>query len=575
MLHAVHARCMVIVLAVAVVVGCADRSPSGPQGRPDAALDVAMVDTDTGDLVLYPSDEVYAGGESVDDVAAVGLSFATAAATVPNIRIGVVQASTTVLLGSTADYVIRDKANGVFVMSGTNGAATVTLAAVPEVYIYYQVMCGTVAAVSARKAAAEALGYLTLTEVAPIGCTRLLIGRLPTTSTAAQRTAFKNKLISQGLAADDAFARSVTIGNQTVYRITRGTLSVQNVNPVVVTSSTGIVTIGPTSTTLGPYRGKGEARINSSATLAGINELPIEQYLYGVVPQELGPIAYPEVEAQKAQAVAARTYAMAGLGKRGSDGYDLRATTDDQVYGGFAVEHPVSTAAIDFTAGIVARHNGHLISALFSSTSGGHTADNDEAFTGAPAAYLRGVPDAERGRALEHVPSLEVFRAHANPTSLRAAREGDYESNWARFHRWTFEWTEQEMSDIISTFAGKPVGRVQAINVLERGPSGRVLKIEYVTDAGTFTHSKDAIRSSLRSISATGVRTNLPSTLFFIEPIRPRGKETEGGFRVYGGGFGHGVGLSQTGAVGMAEKGHSYEEILLHYYRGIALEKGY
>ena len=123
-------------------------------------------------------------------------------------------------------------------------------------------------------------------------------------------------------------ARTVTIGNQTVYRITRGTLVVQNVNPVVITSSTGIITIGATASSARPYRGKGEARINSVATLAGINELPVEEYLYGVVPQELGPIAFPEFEAQKAQAVAARTYAIAGFGKRAGDGYDLRATPE-------------------------------------------------------------------------------------------------------------------------------------------------------------------------------------------------------------------------------------------------------
>ena len=573
MSHAVQIRRISMVLTLTLLAACADRGLVGPPARP--AFDLSgIADPDTGDLVLYPSDAVFTDDPAERSAASASVSFATAAATAPSIRIGVVQSSSTILLGSTADYTIRDKANGVTVMSGTNGSATVTLAAVPEAYIYYQVVCGTVAAVSAKKAAAEELGYFTLTEAIP-ACTRLLIGRLPTTSTTAQRTAFKNTLIAQGLAAADAFARSITIGTQTLYRITRGALIVQNVNPVVVTSSTGIVTIGATATTLRRYRGKGEARINSSALLAGINELPIEEYLYGVVPQELGPIAFPEVEAQKAQAVAARTYAMAGFGKRGADGYDLRATTDDQVYGGFGFEHPVSNAAVDATAGIVAMHDGKLISALFSSTSGGHTADNEEAFNGAAAAYLRGVPDAERGRALEHVPSLDVFRAHANPKSLRAAKEGDFESNWASLHRWTFEWSAPEISQVISAFAGKPVGTVRAINVLERGPSGRVLSIEYVTDEGTFTHAKDAIRSSLRFINAAGAPANLPSTLFFVEPIEAWGNQPGGGFRVYGGGFGHGVGLSQTGAVGMAEKGHTYDEILMHYYRGITLEQAY
>ena len=584
MLHHVHARRLMAVMALALIAGCAGGDPSSPEAASVPTFDVEnALDADTGDLVLYPSDEVYAGDfdepfayrPATDDASTMMMASAMmGASSGPSIRIGVVQSSSGILLGSTADYTIRDKANGVLVMSGTNGTATVTLAAAPVPFIYFQVTCSNAATVSARKAAAEALGHLTLTE-SIAACTRLLIGRLPTSSTATQRADFKSLLITQGLAASDAFARTITIGNQTVYRITRGATSVQNLNPVVVTSSTGIITIGSSAPTLRRYRGKGEARINSAALLAGISELPVEHYLYGVVPQELGPIAFPEVEAQKAQAVAARTYAMAGFGKRSSDGYDLRATTDDQVYGGFAFEHAVSNAAVDATAGIVAMSNGKFISALFSSTSGGHTADNEEAFTGAPATYLRGIPDAERGRALEHVPSLEVFRAHANPKSLRAAAEGDFESNWASLHRWTHDWTAEEISAVISTFAGQPVGRVRAINVLERGPSGRVLRIEYVTDAGTFTHAKDAIRSSLKFINASGVATNLPSTLFFIEPVKPRGGETDGGFRVYGGGFGHGVGLSQTGAVGMAEKGHSFAEILMHYYQGITLESAY
>ena len=572
MRHLVHARFTAIAILIAFVSACADRAPVGPSSS--AAFDLSNgLDPDTGDLVLYPSDAVAPEEGDAHSFSAGQPSFSIAAAvTAPSIRVGVVQTSNSIVLGSLGDYTIRDRATGVLIFAGTNGSATVTRTAA-EAYVYYQVMCSSVSAVSTRRAAADQAGYFTLVD--PIAaCTRLLIGRLPTSSTGTQRTNFKNELIAKGLAASDAFPRTVEIGTGTIYTIRRGTVTSQSVNPVVVTSSTGIVTIGPTATTLRRYRGKGEARTNSSATLAGVNELPVEQYLYGVVPQELGPIAYPEVEAQKAQAVAARTYAIAGLGKRGSDGYDLRATTDDQVYGGYAVEHPISSAAIDATAGVVATYNGNLISALFSSTSGGHTANNDEAFVGAPAAYLRGVPDAQRGRALQHVPSLEVFRAHANPTSLRAMKEGDFDSNWGRFHRWTFEWTSAEISRAISAFAGKSVGAVLAINVLERGPSGRVTKIEYLTEAGRFTAEKDPIRASLKTVNASGTLSNLLSTLFFIEPIREGGQET-GGYRVYGGGFGHGVGLSQTGAVGMAEKGHGYEEILMHYYRGITLVDRY
>ncbi|HYC49963.1 MAG TPA: SpoIID/LytB domain-containing protein, partial [Gemmatimonadaceae bacterium] len=425
------------------------------------------------------------------------------------IRIGVVQSATSITLGSASDWTITDKASGVVLFTGNGGGATVSFAAAPPAFYRLQVVCGNAATIATRRAAADAAGYITLTEFVPAAnCTRLFLGEFapPPASNFTPRNNFRNAAIAAGHAANDSFWKVVALGAAS-YRVTLGSNMAETTNPVVVTSSSGLITINGAT-----YRGRGEAGANGSGTMAGVNQLPIEQYLYGVVPRELGPIAYPEVEAQKAQAVAARTYAVAGFGRRGSDGYDLRATTDDQVYGGYAVEHPVSSAAVDATAGMVATYRGALISALYSSTSGGHTADNEESFASAPVDYLRGIPDAQRGRALEHVPSLSVFKAHANPTSLRAAREGDFDSNWSSLHRWTFEWTNEEITAIVSTFAQTDVGRVHAIEAVERGPSGRILKLAYVTDAGTFIAEKFAIRSSLTFIAANGTRSALPST---------------------------------------------------------------
>ena len=489
------------------------------------------------------------------------------------IRIGVVPAASSVAIGSAAGYEIRDRATGALLMSGSNGTATVTLQSVIFSWYRLQVMCGSAANVATRKAAAEAKGYPTMTEFVPAAnCTRLFIGKFapPPANTFAARTAFRNQLIAEGLAAADAFYVVKADPGVTVYRVTRGAQSVDANNPVVLTSSDGLVTIAGVV-----YRGVAEARVNAAGSLAGVNELPMEEYLYGVVPRELGPTVFPELEALKAQAVAARTYARSGLGKRASDGYDLLATTSDQVYGGYAAEHPLSTRAVDETAGVAAVYDGKLITALYSSTAGGFTANNEEAFNSAPVPYLRGVPDAERGQAFEHVPSLEVFRRHGNPTSLRNAKEGDFESDWAGFHRWSFEWTAQEISDVISAYAGQPVGKGLAIEVTERGPSGRATAIRYVTEAGTFTDTRDHIRTSLKFINASGAQQSLLSTMFFIEPVLDRKTGEVDGFVAYGGGFGHGVGLSQTGAVGMAEKGRGYEEILKHYYQGIELIKWY
>lgn len=496
---------------------------------------------------------------------------------VRDIRIGVVQSAPQITLGSLGDYSLTDKASGVVLLTGTNGVATVTLINAPIPYFRLQVVCGNASTVATRKAAAEAAGYVTYTEFVPAAnCTRLFLGQFaaPPAPTFGARVAFKNAAVAAGHAGTDAFWKVVAVGSAE-YRITRGTTVTTTTNPVRVASSTGLITIGTTAANGAAYRGKGEAIHNGAGSLAGVNELPVDQYLYGVVPRELGPIAYPEIEAQKAQAIAARTYALAGLGKRASNGYDLRATTDDQVYGGYAAEHPISNGAVDATAGEVITYGGALISALFSSTSGGHTANNEEAFAGGAVPYLRGVPDAERGSAIEHVPSIEVFRSHANATSLRGLKEGDFESNWARYHRWTFEWSNDEITSVISAYAQQPVGRVLAINVLERGPSGRAILVEYVTEAGTFTSARDGTRAALRYIGANSLPSNLLSTLFFVEPVLDRKTKGVAGFRVYGAGFGHGVGMSQTGAVGMAERGHRYQDIIKHFYSGVEITRWY
>jgi len=550
--------------AAFAIIGCSDRVVA-PRAIPVTTFDEVGLDAgpDSGEVIAMSSDGAADAGRVLR---------LAALATMPTVRIGVVQSTSSLALGSEGDYVVTDKANGLEIVHGSGDAVTITLDEAPKSYYRLQVMCASVSAVGQRKSAADAAGYKTLTEFVPtVSCTRLYIGEFapPPANTFAARTAFRNSLIAEGLAGSDSFWKVLAIGSA-LYRVTYGTTTVQSLDPLVVSSPSGFVTFNDTA-----YRGKAEARVNSSGTLAGINELPLEQYLYGVVPRELGPVAFPLLEAQKAQAVAARTYAIANIGRRASDGYDLRATTDDQVYGGYTAEYALSTRAVDETAGLVATYAGKPIDALYSSTSGGHTADNEESFSGAPVPYLRGVPDAERGEAFEHVPSLSVFMAHANPISLRAQKEGDAESDWSRYHRWTFEWTSAELSTILSSSAGQPVGTVKSIDILSRGPSGRVLSIAFVTDAGTFTVEKGAIRTFLKYLDAKGTPTSLPSTLFYVEPILDRASRMITGYRVYGGGFGHGVGLSQTGAVGLAQQGHDFREILGHYYQGIDLTRQY
>jgi len=146
------------------------------------------------------------------------------------------------------------------------------------------------------------------------------------------------------------------------------------------------------------YRGRILVYLNDRDTLNLIDELPVEEYLRGVVPSEMGPEQYRQLEALKAQAVAARTYTLRNLGEFSREGYDICATPRCQVYGGMDVEHPLSDRAVSETAGQVLIYGGQLVDALYSSTCGGHTEDVKVMFPlKEDEPYLKGVPCMEEG----------------------------------------------------------------------------------------------------------------------------------------------------------------------------------
>lgn len=141
----------------------------------------------------------------------------------------------------------------------------------------------------------------------------------------------------------------------------------------------------------GRYRGKVEIFPNAQGRLTVVNTLDLETYLRGVVPKEMGAWEFPSIEALKAQAVAARTYAVANRGKRTADGFDMGDTVADQVYGGRDGEQPLTDRAIQETDGLFATYGGKPILALFMANCGGHTTDVSQVF-GGDAPYLRAVP---------------------------------------------------------------------------------------------------------------------------------------------------------------------------------------
>ena len=138
------------------------------------------------------------------------------------------------------------------------------------------------------------------------------------------------------------------------------------------------------------YRGRVRARAVGNETLV-INELNMESYLKGVVPVEMGPSQFPELDALKAQAVAARTYAVAHLGDHDDEGWDLCATPACQAYSGRSAEHSLSNRAVAETAGLVAAYLGEPIDAMYTSTCGGHTEDAAVLFADRAQPYLIGV----------------------------------------------------------------------------------------------------------------------------------------------------------------------------------------
>jgi stage II sporulation protein D len=304
------------------------------------------------------------------------------------------------------------------------------------------------------------------------------------------------------------------------------------------------------------YRGEIEIFATSAESLGVANVLTVESYLRGVVPLEIGRRRPEEIEAVKAQAVAARTYAVAASGSRARGSFDVFATVEDQVYGGFDGEEPVSLQAIAETEGIVAEHDGDPIKAYFHSSCGGRTEARHEVWELPGLPYLKSVrdtPGASRNLALAYCRDAASFT-------------------------WTETWNGQEIAGLVeqhlpavaSTPVGGVIGRVRNLRVTARTPSGRVRWLTVETDGGTYRVFGDRVRWLLRRPGSTRI---LESAWFELDVERRGGRVTK--VVAEGRGYGHGVGMCQHGALGMARQGYTYDEILGHYYPGIELVRAY
>ncbi|MEM9949191.1 MAG: SpoIID/LytB domain-containing protein, partial [Cyanobacteria bacterium P01_D01_bin.36] len=356
------------------------------------------------------------------------------------------------------------------------------------------------------------------------------------------------------------------------------------------------------------FAGDMKIQPNSYGNYTLVNQVPVEQYLRGVVPHEIGPGA-PR-RAIEAQAILARTYALRNLRRFAVDDYEICADTNCQVYFGLADVDAGSDAAIAATAGQVLTYNNELVDALYSSTTGGVTARFTDVWNGEDRPYLRPVIDSLQGKwDLDARP----LSNEANFKAFISLKEGFNEDDWPLF-RWNRTATLKEMDEVMKRYLRNrqhPLANynsLTALTVLERAESGRVQRLRVDTDLGSFELLKDE-----------SVKALLPprSLLFYVEPMmtvpEPKAAEekavgradaarqVEGaaqttgeislddlredetgeeqdlvpvlsGFRFVGGGFGHGVGMSQTGAYNLGEKGYSPERILEFYYPGTVLK---
>lgn len=296
---------------------------------------------------------------------------------------------------------------------------------------------------------------------------------------------------------------------------------------------------------------RGTFRIHSSQPegLTLVNEVPLESYLRGVLPEEIGQPPETDYEAVKAQAVAARSYTLSYLGRRAPLGFDLWASVEDQVYGGTTRENQQSDRALRETSGELLLSEEAPIRALYSSACGGRTSNVEDVWPWPWTPYLRSVRDADDS---------------GDPSYC--ARSANY--------RWREEWDAETFMAVLRKFGppeGAPAavlkGDLRDVRVGARSRSGRVQEVIVTTTQGEWVLHGDRMRWSFRRPGGAAI---LRSSFIKIGVLRdPSGKPLA--VIATGAGNGHGIGMCQWGAMGMARAGKSYKEILRHYYKDTSL----
>lgn len=270
------------------------------------------------------------------------------------------------------------------------------------------------------------------------------------------------------------------------------------------------------------YRGSFKF-INNSSSLSIINYINIEEYLLGVVPKEMP--ALWNIEALKAQTVAARSFAYSNYEKFIKSGFNLTDDTRSQAYGGISAEHENSTKAVNETKGIVAYYDGKIAELIYNASSGGKT-------------------ESSRNIWKTQKPYLI---AQDDPYSIGNP-----------YDKWELMLTSKEIEKILENI-GKNIGTLQDITIDQVTSQGYVLSITFMGSISNESFNKDAIRGIFGYSKLKSLRFDM--------------SKSSDTYKFIGSGYGHGVGMSQYGAKAMAEQGNDYKTILEFYYPKVSIEK--
>jgi stage II sporulation protein D len=301
-----------------------------------------------------------------------------------------------------------------------------------------------------------------------------------------------------------------------------------------------------------PYRGEMLVFAAGGGRVTIVNVVDLESYLRGVLPGEIGG-GGGQPEAVKAQAVAARSYTLAYLNRWKVRGFDLLATVEDQVYAGVSGERADADAALRETCGVLAMSDGHPIEAYYSSTCGGMTAAPDEVWSRPARSYLKVHRDSSGGG-------------------------GKAFCSISPQHRWSEQWDGASLEKILKRTIPAVLGaknsdrwgRLRELKLKSRSESHRVRELEIVFERQRFTIGGDAVRWILRRPDGGSLKSAM---LLDLRCTKRKGRLLR--VTVDGGGFGHGIGLCQFGAIGMAREGYDYRRIIQFYYHDADLVRAY